>query len=83
MMVGWAILGIVFGAAGAEFLRRKKPELIENVEDAARRFADSLCSSKSKKDSASQTEENADVGLDEHPAEEVVENESQPDNVGD
>jgi len=45
--VGLAFLGIVLGAAGTEFLRAKKPEVVEKVEDAARRFVDSLCSSKS------------------------------------
>ncbi len=46
-LVGLALLGVVLGAAGTEFLRAKKPELVEKVENAARRFADSLCSSKS------------------------------------
>ncbi len=46
-LVGLAFLGIVLGAAGSEFLRAKKPELVEKIEDAARRFVDSLCSSKS------------------------------------
>ncbi len=46
-LAGLAILGIVLGAAGTEFLRISNPELIEKVEDAARRFADSVCSSKS------------------------------------
>ena len=45
--VGLAFLGIVLGAAGTELLRASKPELIEKVENAARRFVDSLCSSKS------------------------------------
>ena len=43
-VVGFAFLGIVLGAAGTEFLRAKKPELIDKVEDAAKRFVDSLCS---------------------------------------
>ena len=46
-LVGLALLGIVIGAAGTEFLRAKKPELVEKLEDTARRFVDSLCSSKS------------------------------------
>ena len=46
-LVGIAFLGIVLGAAGTEFLRANNPELIKKVEDAARRFADSVCSSKS------------------------------------
>lgn len=40
-----ALLGIVMGAAGAEFLRKSKPELVEKVEDAARRLVSSVCSS--------------------------------------
>lgn len=46
-MLGWAFLGIVLGAAGTELLRKKKPQLLEKVEDAAKRFVDSLWSSKS------------------------------------
>ncbi len=46
-LIGLALLGVVLGAAGTEFLRAKKPELVEKVENAAKRFADSLCSSKS------------------------------------
>lgn len=37
-----ALLGVVFGAAGTEFLRVKRPDIIEKVEDAARRFVDSV-----------------------------------------
>ena len=46
-LAGLAILGIVLGAAGTEFLRASNPELIKKVEDAAKRFVDSVCSSKS------------------------------------
>ena len=46
-VIGLALLGVVLGAAGAEILRAKKPEVIEKIEDAARRFADSVCPSKS------------------------------------
>ncbi len=46
-LVGIAFLGVVLGAAGTEFLRASKPELIKKVEDAAKRFVDSVCSSKS------------------------------------
>jgi len=46
-LVGLAFLGIVLGAAGSEFLRAKKPELVDKIEDAARRFVDSLRSSES------------------------------------
>jgi len=45
--IGLAFLGVVLGAAGTELLRASKPELVEKVEDTARRFVDSLCSSKS------------------------------------
>jgi len=40
--VGLALLGLVLGAAGAEFLRAKKPELVEKIEDSAKRFVESL-----------------------------------------
>jgi len=46
-LFGLALLGVVFGAAGTEFLRVKRPDIIEKVEDAARRFVDSVCPSKS------------------------------------
>ena len=45
-VIGLALLGVVLGAAGAEILRAKKPEAIEKIEDAARRFANSICPSK-------------------------------------
>jgi hypothetical protein len=45
-MLGWAFLGIVLVAAGTEFLRKKKPQLVDKVEGAAKRFVDSLWSSK-------------------------------------
>ncbi len=41
-LLGLAFLGVVLGAAGTEFLRVKRPEIIEKVEDAARRFVDSV-----------------------------------------
>jgi hypothetical protein len=46
-LVGLAFLGVVVGAAGSEFLRLKRPDIIEKVEDAAKRFVDSVCPSKS------------------------------------
>jgi len=48
-VIGLALLGVVLGAAGAEVLRAKKPEVIEKIEDAARRFTDSICPSKPDK----------------------------------
>ncbi len=41
-LFGLAFLGVVLGAAGTEFLRVKRPDIIEKVEDAARRFVDSV-----------------------------------------
>ena len=49
-LIGWAVLGIVIGAAGSEVLRTRKRELVEKVEELASRFVDSLCSSKSHDD---------------------------------
>ena len=45
MVFGWALLGIIAGAAGTEFLRKKKPELIKKMERAAKGLVDSLNSS--------------------------------------
>jgi hypothetical protein len=47
-LFGLAFLGVVLGAAGTEFLRAKRPDIIEKVEDAARRFVDSVCPEKSE-----------------------------------
>lgn len=46
-LFGLALVGVVLGAAGTEFLRVKKPDLVEKVEDAAKRFVDSAFPSKS------------------------------------
>ena len=46
MGIGLALLGVALGAAGTEFLRIKRPEVIEKIEDAAKRFVDSVCPSK-------------------------------------
>ena len=53
-LLGWAIVGIIIGAAGTEFLRANKPELVEKVEGAAKRFAGCLSSSKSADDEAAE-----------------------------
>ncbi len=45
-VIGLALLGVVLGAAGAEVLRAKKPEVIEKIEDAAKHFVDSVFPSK-------------------------------------
>ena len=50
-LVGLALLGVAFGAAGAEFLRASKPELVKKVEDRVRRFMDDFFDSlESKKE---------------------------------
>jgi hypothetical protein len=46
-LFGLAFVGIVLGAAGSEFLRAKRPDLVEKIEDAAKRFVDSVCPSES------------------------------------
>jgi hypothetical protein len=48
MGIGLALLGMALGAAGAEYLRAKRPDIIEKIEDAAGRFVDSVCPSESK-----------------------------------
>jgi len=47
MGFGLALLGVILGAAGVEVLRAKKPEIIEEIEDKAKRFVDSIFPSKS------------------------------------
>ncbi len=42
MLVGWAIVGVIIGAAGSELLRAKMPRLVRKVEDAAKEFVDSF-----------------------------------------
>ncbi len=51
-LVGWAILGLVAGAAGSEVLRVAKRGLVEKVERSASRFVDCLCSRKSPDEKA-------------------------------
>ena len=64
ILIGWALLGAVLGAVGAEVLRASKPELVEKVEDAARRLVGSLYSSKSEeKGAVAAAEEEADSPL--------------------
>lgn len=41
-LAGFVLLGTVLGAAGTEILHVKKPELIEKIEDAAKRLVDSV-----------------------------------------
>ena len=64
ILIGWALLGAVLGAVGAEVLRASKPELVEKVEDAARRLVGSLYSSKSEeKGAVAAAEQGADSPL--------------------
>ena len=44
-LIGLAFLGVVLGAAGTEFLRVKRPDIIEKIEDAAKKFVHSVCPS--------------------------------------
>ena len=60
MLAAWAILGMVLGAAATEVLRAQRPELVDKVEDAARRFACSLCPSKRTDEEAAEDESGAD-----------------------
>ena len=59
LLFGWALLGAVLGAVGTEVLRETKPELVEKVEDAARRLVGSLCSSESEEQAESALEATA------------------------
>jgi len=45
ILLAWAVLGVVVGAVGSEILRATQPKLVKKVEDAAKRFADSVCPS--------------------------------------
>ena len=47
MGIGLALLGVALGAAGTEFLRAKRPDIIEKIENAAKRFVDSISPSES------------------------------------
>ncbi|MCK4792073.1 MAG: hypothetical protein KAV87_50555 [Desulfobacteraceae bacterium] len=46
-IVGLAVLGIILGAVGMQFLRSSKPELVEKAEDGIKRFVKSIRLSKS------------------------------------
>jgi hypothetical protein len=46
-LVGLVIMGIILGAAGMQFLRSSKPELVERTEDSITRFVKSIWLSKS------------------------------------
>ena len=46
-VIGLAILGVLLGAAGMQFLRSSKPELVEKTEDGIKRFWNSMPFTKS------------------------------------
>ena len=50
MTIALALLGVALGAAGTEYLRAKRPDIIEKIEDAARHFVNLLCPSDSDGD---------------------------------
>lgn len=60
-MIGFAVLGVLLGAAGSEVLRAKNPKLINKVEEAAKRFADRCCPEKTGPDESQEQEEGSDV----------------------
>jgi hypothetical protein len=70
VLVAWAVLGVVLGAAGSEVLRARKPELIEKVEDAAKRLVDSVfpCGSTDQEDDSPQEADEEAVDEDEEEA---------------
>ncbi len=45
--IGLAILGVLLGAAGMQFLRSSKPQLVEKAEDGIKRFWKSMPFTKS------------------------------------
>jgi hypothetical protein len=44
--IGLALLGVVLGAAGTGILHAKNPQLVQKVEEAAKRFVDRFASSR-------------------------------------
>jgi len=46
-IVGLVILGILLGAAGMQFLRSNKPELVEKTENSIKRLWDLMSFTKS------------------------------------
>ncbi|HUV41886.1 MAG TPA: hypothetical protein VMW23_08885 [Sedimentisphaerales bacterium] len=45
-LFGLALLGVVLGAVGSEFLRASRPELVEKIEKAAKQLVDRFCQPK-------------------------------------
>jgi hypothetical protein len=46
-IVGLAVIGIILGAAGMQFLRTSNPEMVEKAEHSIKRFVNSIHLSKS------------------------------------
>lgn len=55
-LIGLALVGVLVGAVGTEILRAHKPELVKKIESSAKRFADSLHSSKASDEEAKDSE---------------------------
>jgi hypothetical protein len=51
-LVGLVILGIILGAAGMQFLRSSRPELVEKTEDSIKSLVKSIRLSKSDDEKA-------------------------------
>ena len=51
-LIGLALLGVLLGAVGTQILRARKPELVRKIECSAKRFVDSLDSSKASDEEA-------------------------------
>jgi len=49
-VLGLALLGVLIGAAGSEILRATRPDVVEKIEDSARRFVASFSTSKSSEE---------------------------------
>lgn len=49
-VLGLALLGVLIGAAGSEILRATRPDVVEKIEDSARRLVASFGKSKSSEE---------------------------------
>jgi hypothetical protein len=47
-VVGLAVVGVILGAAGMQFLQSTNPEIVEKVEDDIKRFINSMSLTKSE-----------------------------------
>jgi len=60
ILLAWAVLGVAVGAVGTEILRAARPRLVKKVEDAAKRFADSVCPSERSDEQTDKSPDNND-----------------------